>query len=178
MFIVLWLIETLVTFSSFAFKSDTQNVVKTARLFLIRCLFRGRFLFQTCMVLHFLWKNLSRNSIFYRYCYSRTTKNEKQIYMLPFLTWVLLKAMFVLLKIFQTTDNWQFFLPKEFSGKNKIHQLEWRSQTCFFCIKVYDIQNLVNTAVLRLIRCLYRSRFLFQTIGKDPEIEGTKCVNG
>lgn len=45
------------------------------------------------------------------------------------------------------------------SGKNKIHQLEWRSQTCFFCIKVYDIQNLVNTAGLRLIRCLYRSRF-------------------
>ena len=128
---------------------DTQNVVKTARLFLIRCLFRGRFLFETWFFIFFekIYPEIQLSTdVAVWYCYSRTTKNEKQKYMLPFLTWVLLKALFVLLKIFQTTDNWQFFEPKEFSGKNKIHQLEWRNQTCFFCIKVYDIQNLVNTA--------------------------------
>lgn len=32
---------------------DTQNVVKTARLFFIRCLFRGRFLFQTWVFIFF-----------------------------------------------------------------------------------------------------------------------------
>ena len=92
---------------------DTQNVVKTARLFLIRCLFRGRFLFQTWFFIFFekIYPEIQFSTdVAVRYCYSRTTKNEKQKYMLPFLTcWVLLKAMFVLLKIFQTTDNWQFF---------------------------------------------------------------------
>ena len=91
---------------------DTQNVVKTARLFLIRCLFRGRFLFETWFFIFFekIYPEIQFSTdVAVRYCYSRTTKNEKQKYMLPFLTWVLLKAMFVLLKIFQTTDNWQFF---------------------------------------------------------------------
>ena len=46
---------------------DTQNVVKTARLFFMRCLFRGRFLFQTWVFIFFK-KNLSRNSIFYWCC--------------------------------------------------------------------------------------------------------------
>ena len=92
---------------------DTQNVVKTARLFLIRCLFRGRFLFETWFFIFFekIYPEIQFSTdVAVWYCYSRTTKNEKQKYMLPFLTcWVLLKAMFVLLKIFQTTDNWQFF---------------------------------------------------------------------
>lgn len=91
---------------------DTQNVVKTARLFLIRCLFRGRFLFETWFFIFFekIYPEIQFSTdVAVWYCYSRTTKNEKQKYMLPFLTRVLLKAMFVLLKIFQTTDNWQFF---------------------------------------------------------------------
>lgn len=101
---------------------DTQNVVKTARLFLIRCLFRGRFLFETWFFIFFekIYPEIQFSTdVAVWYCYSRTTKNEKQKYMLPFLTWVLLKAMFVLLKIFKPQIIGNFFNRKNFRGKIK-----------------------------------------------------------
>ena len=62
-----WRIETLVTFSSFAFKSVTLKTWwKQLVYFLLDAFFEADF--YSKRGLHFLWKHLSRNSIFYWCC--------------------------------------------------------------------------------------------------------------